>query len=274
MKMNNRFYLLILAACTIIAGCNNNDDKKTDTTPVVVKKPAIMQPFRFHKLIEVSPGNDFDVLSWGRGSQAVGSFLILHSDSSGMKYNTTTGDLDGSIVDVYNSDMDLDGNPEILIQAKATDTTNYAVIYAFEFNNSKANKLDFPKLTSSQRKGYRGNDNFYIKEGKFMREFPIYDGDGKNAKPTGAKRLLQYGLRNNEFTVQQVSKDSTLKSTTKTTATPTAKATSTEKKKSSSTSNQSSTSSSKKKKKKSDDNSSTTTHKKKKKKHHHSSDDN
>jgi len=274
MKMNNRFYLLILAACTIIAGCNNNDDKKTDTAPVVAKKPEIMQPFRFHKLIEVSPGNDFDVLSWGRGSQAVGSFLILHSDSTGMKYNTTTGDLDGSIVDVYNSDMDLDGNPEILIQAKATDTTNYAVIYAFEFTNNKANKLDFPKLTSSQRKGYRGNDNFYIKEGKFMREFPIYDGDSKDAKPTGAKRLLQYGLRNNEFTVQQISKDSTAKSITKTIATPAAKPASTSKKttSSSSASTQKSTSSSKKKKKTDEGNS--TTHKKKKKHHHHSSDDN
>ena len=267
--MNNRFYLLMLAACAIIAGCNNNDDKKTDTTPFVVKKPAIMQPFRFHKLIEVSPGNDFDVLSWGRGSQAVGSFLILHSDSSSMKYNTTTGDLDGSIVDVYNSDMDLDGNPEILIQAKATDTTNYAVIYAFEFTNNKANKLDFPKLTSSQKKGYRGNDNFYIKEGKFMREFPIYDGDSKDAKPTGAKRLLQYGLRNNEFTVQQISKDSTAKSTTKTVTTPVAKSASTIKKTTSSTSSQKSSTSSKKKKKA--DEGTSTTHKKKKK-HHHSED--
>lgn len=267
MNMNNRFYLLILTACTIIAGCNNSDDKKTDSAPPVVKKPVIMQPFRYHKLIEVSPGNDFDVLSWGRGSQAVGSFLILHSDSSGMKYTTTTGDLDGSIVDVYNADMDMDGNPEILIQAKATDTTNYAVIYAFEFTNGKANKLDFPKLTSAQKKGYRGSDNFYIQEGKFMREFPIYDGNGKDAKPTGAKRLLQYGLRNNEFTVQQVSKDSTLKS--KTIAAPPVKTNSTTKKTSTSTQSTSST----KKKKKSDE-SSSTTHKKKKKKHHHSSDDN
>jgi hypothetical protein len=274
MNMSNRFYLLIVASCMLIAGCNNND-KKPASAPVVVKKPVVMDPFRFHKLIEVSPGNDFDILSWGRGSQATGSFMILHSDSSDMKYTTTTGDLDGSIVDVYNSDMDLDGNPEILIQAKATDTTNYAVIYAFEFSNSKADKLDFPKLTSSQRKGYRGSDNFYIQEGKFMREFPIYDGNGKDAKPTGQKRLLQYGLRNNEFTVQQISKDSTSTSAagkTGAAAQKPAKTTSADKKKSSSTSGQNNTSSSKKKKKKSDDN--TTTIHKKKKKHHHNSDDN
>ena len=42
-----------------------------------------------------------------------------------------------------------------------------------------------------------------------MREFPIYDGNGKDAKPTGAKRVLEYGLRSNNFTVKQLSKDST-----------------------------------------------------------------
>jgi len=216
-----------------------------------------MEPFRFHKMIEVAPGNDFDVLSWGRGSSAVGSFLILHSDSTNMKYTTTTGDLDGIIVDVYNADMDMDGNPEILIQAKATDTTNYAVIYAFEFNNDKADKLDFPKLTKSQKQGYRGNDNFYIQDGKFMREFPIYTGNGKDATPTGQKRLLQYGLRDNEFTVQQISKDSTSTSTKKTVSAPVT-----------STSSSTKTTSSKKKKKHTEEQN--TPHHKKKKKHHHS----
>ncbi|SEM69182.1 hypothetical protein SAMN05192574_101487 [Mucilaginibacter gossypiicola] len=193
-----------------MAGCGGQETKKP-AAPTAPKKPELMAPFRFHKLIEVSPGQSYDILSWGRGAEEAGSFMILHSDSSAIKYTTTTGDLDGAIIDVYNSDMDVDGNPEILIQAKSKDTTNYTSIYAFEFNdnNSKANKLDFPKLTSSQRKGYRGNDNFYIKEGKLMREFPIFNGTGKDAKPSGAKRQLEYGLRGNEFTVKQLSKDST-----------------------------------------------------------------
>src|ERR1700712_828249 len=167
--MNYRFYLFMLTVpLTMAWGCNQ-DEKKITSASASVKKADFGDPFRFHKLIEVSPGQDYDVLSWGRGSTTTGAFLVLHSDSSGKKYTTTTGDLDGSIVDVYNSDMDLDGNPEILIQAKAKDTANYATIYAFEFNNSRVTKLDFPRLSSPQRKGYRGNDNFYIKEGKFMR---------------------------------------------------------------------------------------------------------
>jgi hypothetical protein len=213
MKRKFRFYLFMLIGCLLMAACSNDEKKAGPIT--IPKKPVIMDPFRFHKLIEVSPGQDYDILSWGRGSTTVGAFEILHSDSAAAKYTTTTGDLAGAIVDVYNSDMDLDGNPEILIQAKGRDTINYTNIYAFEFTNGKAEKLDFPKLTKSQRKGYRGDDNFYIKEGILMREFPIYDGNGKDAKPTGQKREFQYGLRNNSFTIKQLSKDSTNTTTAK-----------------------------------------------------------
>ncbi len=253
--MKARFYLSVLIGCVIAVTACNTTPQQAAPPAAPVKKPDYVAPFRYHKLIEVSPGQDYDILSWGRGSAMTGSFIILHSDSSGKKYTTTTGDLDGTIVDVYNSDMDLDGNPELLIQAKGTDSINYATIYAFEFSSGKAQKLDFPKLTKSQRQGYRGSDNFYIKEGKFMREFPIYDSNDKDAKATGAKRVLQYGLRDNSFTVKQLSKDSTDVKTTTPVAQPVKAATTTK-------------STTKKSKKH------TPEKKHKKKKHHHSNDDN
>lgn len=205
--MNARYCLLTATVCILLAACSS-EPKKNAISKVAEGKPAVMQPFRFHKEIEVSPGQTYDVLSWGRGAQDAGAFMILHSDSADIKYTTTTGDLDGTIKDVFNADMDTDGNPEILIQSKGKDTVNYAKVYAFEFNNNDARKLDFPRLNTSQRNGYRGGDNFYIKDGKLIREFPIYDRNDSLAKPTGAKRQLEYGLRGNEFTVNQLSKDS------------------------------------------------------------------
>ncbi|HEY8931205.1 MAG TPA: hypothetical protein VIM55_18515 [Mucilaginibacter sp.] len=252
MNLSYRYCFLLLICGLFVAGCS--EDKKPQTTVAAPKKPVIMAPFRYHELIEVSPGQDYDILSWGRGEKTAGAFEILHSDSAASKYTTTTGDLDGDIVDAYNSDMDLDGNPEILIQAKSRDTNNYVNIYAFEFTNGKANKLDFPRLSKSQRAGYRGSDNFYIKDGKLIREFPIYDGNTKDAKPTGAKRQFEYGLRGNEFTIKQLSKDST---NVKNTTTEPAKAVSTDKKE---------TTSKKTTKHKEE------THKKKKKRRHRSSD--
>ncbi|MDP9047286.1 MAG: hypothetical protein M3N14_04065 [Bacteroidota bacterium] len=209
--MNRKYgyYLFLLAGFGLFAACSNNDKKPVSAAPSKAIKPLLIEPFRYHKMIEVSPGQDYDVVSWGRGSSKKGAFAILHSDSAAARFTTTTGDLDGAIIDVYNSDMDLDGNPEIIIQAKGKDSINYTNIYAYEFGGEKAQKLDFPKLTRSQRKGYRGDDNFYIKDGILMREFPIYDGNVAGSKPTGAKRQFQYGLRNNSFTVKQLGKDST-----------------------------------------------------------------
>lgn len=189
-------------ALTVFTACNSSDQKPVITERPLPAKAVLTQPFRYHKLIEVSPGNSFDVFSWGRGSAEKGSFLILQSDSADAQYTTTTGDLDGSISDVYNTDMDMDGNPEILIQTKSKDSTIYTQIFAFEYRDNKAQKLDFPKLTSSQKKGYRGQDNFYITEGVLMREFPIFDGNGSDAKLTADKRILEYGIRNNSFTVK------------------------------------------------------------------------
>jgi len=211
MKRTWLFYLSVFTCPffgeILMAGCGN--DGKPAAVTAAPPKPVLMDPFRYHKMIEVSPGEDYDILSWGRGSSKVGAFEILHSDSAAAKYTTTTGDLDGVIVDVFNTDMDLDGNPEILIQTKSNDTLYYTHIFAFEFTNGKAQKLDFPKLTQQQRQGYRGGDSFYVKDGKLEREFAIYSGSGKAAKASGQKRQLEYGMRNNEFNVHQLGKDST-----------------------------------------------------------------
>ena len=215
--MLKRLTILLLMA-VVAAGCSNDTKQPTNHAPGI--KTVLSAPFKFHKLIESSPGHYFDIVSWGRGGVDTGSFLILHSDSTNRKYTTTAGDLNGTIVDVYNTDMDVDGNPEILIQAKKKDTVNYNTIYAFEFNNGKANKLDFPKLSSGQHKGYRGEDNFYIRDGKFIREFPIYEGSGSSARQTGAKRQLEYSLIGNEISVKQLSKDSVDKKSAPVVSTP------------------------------------------------------
>ena len=205
MKRRRVLCCLILSGSILLAACGNNEKPATTVAPVA-ETPALMPPFRYHKLVEVSPGQDYDVVSWGRGQTQTGAFAILHSDSAAAKYVTTTGDLTGMIVDVFNTDMDLDGNPEIIIEAKGIDTNNYINVYAYEFTNGHAEKLDFPHLTKQQRQGYRGEDNFYVQEGKLMREFPLFGG---GAKPTGQKRQLEYGMRDNELTVKQVTKDST-----------------------------------------------------------------
>ena len=202
------YFIISLLSFILLISCNDNKSTTIESTKPVSLNNNLIDPFKYHKLIEVSPGQYYDIFSWSRGSKNAGAYLILHSDSSGKKYTTTYGDLDGTIVDVYNSDLDADGNPELLIQIKISDTVNYTNIYAYEFSNEKSQKLTFPRLSKSQSKGYHGNDNFYLKDGQLFREFPIFNGDAAKAKNNNQKRLLQYGIKNNTFSVKQISKDS------------------------------------------------------------------
>jgi hypothetical protein len=204
--MKSSSALTLFISCAILAACNNESKKTLKTADA--KPPAVMAPFKFHKMVEVAPGQYYDVMSWGRGADKESAYMILHSDSSSQKFTTTTGDLDGAITEVYNSDMDLDGNPEILIQAKGTDSINFTHIYAYEFKGSNAQKLEFPKLQSS-KKNYRGDDKFYISEGKLIREFPSYTSNGSEGKLTGGKYKFEYTLQGNELAINTLVKDST-----------------------------------------------------------------
>ena len=58
--MNTRFNLFMLTIGTLLAGCAQQAPKPP-VAEVADKKPMLIEPFRFHKMIEVSPGDDFDV---------------------------------------------------------------------------------------------------------------------------------------------------------------------------------------------------------------------
>ncbi len=196
------FYISTISSFILffIAACTSDKPKEPEKTLVKVVLP---EPFHFHKAIEVKPGLTFDVVSWGRGSELTGAFLIMRSDSSGMKYRSASGDLEGRIKDAWNMDMDSDGNPEIFIEAVGEGKDNYLKMYVYEFDdNGTARELRFPDLTSSTKKNYRGKDSVYIKEGGLYREFPLYDEkDTAGLKPTG-KKLIEYVLRGNNFSVK------------------------------------------------------------------------
>lgn len=182
-----------------IVSCSSVEEKVPQKQEVKVVLP---EPFHFHKAIEVKPGLTFDVVSWGRGADFESAFLILRSDSSEMKYRSTAGELEGRINDAWNMDMDSDGNPEIFIESKGAEKGNYLNMYVYEFDdNGTSRELRFPDLTSSTKENYRGKDSLYVKEGSLFREFPVYDEkDTAGVKPIG-KKILEYSLRGNSFSV-------------------------------------------------------------------------
>jgi hypothetical protein len=200
------FSPLLILAIAFFFGCGT-EDSKIEVKAEVKKE---IQPFRFHKAIEVRPGLTLDIVSWGRGSNSVGGYLILRSDSTQLNYRSVAGELDGKIMDVWDMDLDSDGNPELYIHAKGEGKGSYLSMYIHEYADNGSNQLlRFPELSNSLNEGYRGNDSVYIKDGKLMRQFPLYSNNDSTGLKTGEIRKIEYVLRNNNFQFKELKEDKT-----------------------------------------------------------------
>lgn len=192
------------ALCAVLFSSCTTEDK----SPIVINKPVIrkiMEPFRYHKAIEVKPGLTLDIVGWGRGSNSVGGYLVLRSDSTHLNYRSLSGELDGKIVDAWDMDLDSDGNPELYIQSRGEGEGSYLNMYIYEYSEGGSNQqIRFPELGSSMKKGYKGSDSVYVKDGKLMRQFPLYSTGDSASKSTGEIRKIEYSLRNNSLNVKEV----------------------------------------------------------------------
>ncbi|RZJ79386.1 MAG: hypothetical protein EOO47_10965 [Flavobacterium sp.] len=200
MKLNNVFkslYLGILAISFLLA-CTS--DEKPVATAKTEVAPVSKNPFPFYKSIEIKPGFNFEVVSWGKGIDTLGGYLILMSDSLKNNYRSISVEREGVISDAWNMDLDNDGDPEIYIQYLVRKNVNDINVY--EYANNNFNKISFPGLSSENKKGYKGDDQFYVKNGDLFRTVPIVTID--SGKTTTLVKTLQYSLRGNSFSASEV----------------------------------------------------------------------
>jgi len=193
----------LIAVCLFyLASCGNG---KTDQSVAVQqvspapKKPVA--PFPFYKNIEVRPGLNFEVLSWGRGADTVGGYLVLRSDSLKNSYRSLSAEREGIITDAWNMDLDNDGDPEIYIELLSRK--NVRDLNVYEFSGNDFNKITFPGLGSELKKNYGGNDKYIIKNGDLFRSFPLVNPKDSTEKP-GTLKVVQYKLSGNSFSVSEV----------------------------------------------------------------------
>lgn len=180
---------LFLTAC--------GDTEKPAQAEQKVAEVVQPNPFPFYKSIGIKPGYYFEVLSWGKGVDSVGGFLILMSDSIKNNYRSISVERAGIITDAWNMDLDNDGNPEIYVQTLVRK--NVSDLNVYEFNND-FNKISFPGISSM--KGYKGDDKFFVKNGDLFRSVPIVQSD--SGKTTTLVKTLKYRLSGNSFSSSEV----------------------------------------------------------------------
>lgn len=194
---------IIFCLSILLFACQSKPaEESTKPKKVVMELPA---PFQKHLKVEVGPELIFDIFSWGRGSDSTSSLLILRSDSLKNEFSVVSSDnINGRLVDVFNTDMDNDNDPEIVVYYTLNDKIESAEIMCFEFNGKNVNKIIFPDLSFKTKMQYHGLDDFYVKEGQLFREFNIYnetDTAGRNALE---KKKIQYFLKGNNFDLKEI----------------------------------------------------------------------
>jgi hypothetical protein len=181
--------------------CTNEqaEVKQPSMDTKVVKQTSA--PFPFYKELAVTPGFGFEVVSWGKGVDSLGGYLILMSDSLKNNYKSFAVEREGIISDAWNMDLDNDGNPEIYVELKSEGKK--ADLNVFEYSRGNFQKINFPGLPSKLKKLYGGDDKYFIKEGELFRSFPVVNPQDTTEK-AGAIKVVRYSLRGNQFSTSEL----------------------------------------------------------------------
>ncbi|HKG07449.1 MAG TPA: hypothetical protein VKB19_13360 [Pedobacter sp.] len=190
-----------IAGLLLFASCGDENAAKVAVKQddAALKKKA--GEFPFYKNIEIRPGINFEVVSWGRGADTVGGYLILLSDTLKNNYRSLSNEREGIITDAWNMDLDNDGDPEIYIEMLTKK--NISDLNVFEYSGGGFNKITFPGLSSSLKKNYAGNDKYTIKNGDLFRSFPLVNPKDSTEK-AGSLKMVQYRLSGNTFSTREV----------------------------------------------------------------------
>ncbi len=191
------FYLSYFALLGLVLSACGGDDEPIQAKGV---KAALRAPFRFQRTIEVKPGLLYDVLTWGRGKDSTSALLILRSDSTHQQFKALNEDIEGKALDVWDMDLDTDGNPELVVQVRLPTGLNDLYIYEFD-RSGNASKIRFPSFSEKAKAGYKGKDSIYMREGELRRDF-LFQEPESNQKPVN--RTLAYRLVNNALQITEL----------------------------------------------------------------------
>ncbi|RZK79571.1 MAG: hypothetical protein EOO92_09080 [Pedobacter sp.] len=200
--MSDRKYLgkaCVLFGMLVLASCSNDKEKLDGAKQAIA--PVKKDQFPFYKNIEIRPGLTFEVVSWGKGVDSVGGYLVLMSDSLKNNYKSLSNEREGIVKDAWNMDMDNDGNPEVYIELLSNK--NVSDLHVYEYSGNSFNKITFPGLSSNLKKIYGGNDQFTIDEGDLYRTFPIVNPRDTTEK-AGELKKVKYRLSGNSFSSSEV----------------------------------------------------------------------
>ena len=95
----------------------------------------------------------------------------------------------GALSNTYVVDLDSDGLFEVLVTFSQEEKEK-AVVHFYYLSEDHLVSREVPALSVEQSKGYKGNDEFAVKDAKFIRVYQVYEKTENSWVPTNFKRRL------------------------------------------------------------------------------------
>lgn len=195
---------LVLSAATVMMSCGGGQDagkKAADSTvtPAVdTSKKVVTAPATAYSKEVSYEKVKFNVKS--PGSTTGNSFTLTATGFAG-DVTPYTENIEGQVKDLITADIDGDNFPEVAVIVLNASNKGHAYVYSSNKNKSLS-MVNLPEIPDNDKSllGYKGLDEYQFVENRFMRRFPLFDGDTKTTK----FRQFQYKLKAGEAAKQLV----------------------------------------------------------------------
>lgn len=154
---------------------------------------------RYKKLHKWGDSIYFLVISWG--SDSIGSYSILMSDSVSGNYISVSQHKQGGVVQSWINDFDRDSLPEIGIVTRSQNNRKTGQMRLHELGrNFTFETIEMQPLNEQLGANYEGSDIFYPQTGQIVREFKTLNYDTVAGETI---RRVIYELDNNQLIVTE-----------------------------------------------------------------------
>ncbi|MFT4560672.1 MAG: hypothetical protein ACI9BW_000406 [Gammaproteobacteria bacterium] len=106
---------------------------------------------------------------------------------------------DGLVTNVWLTDLDKDGDFEIVVSISQLDGSNIGAADIHEWNGFQFDSTRVARLSSAQATGYQGYDQFEIAKGYLTRSFPKFEYKDDKWTPSGKMSKFEYQFKEHRW---------------------------------------------------------------------------
>ena len=132
------------------------------------------------------------------GEKGLRSYEVL-VEENGLAAARLSVNRNGVLSEAWKTDLDADGNPEIVVVVGQLGGGNAGSADIHEWDGHKFASVRAIQTIASEQPAYDGHDQYKIVGGKLVREFPRFRDNNGSKVPTGDKASFRYDMSSGQW---------------------------------------------------------------------------